>query len=267
MRERVWVGAWRTERLAAIDPAANQLIPGLEPASDGGTVELLRVGRTLWVATRARQILQLDAETGEELAPPIAVSLDPSALAVHGSDLYVGQELGDVTPPVIVRIDIRTGEVQTTKVVSPNITGMLYTRGRLWSLHGGPNHIVGRDPQTLQAVRDVNLPGASVGALALGDGALWATIPDQDQLVRYNLRGGGTATVSVGARPIGITVSDHRVWIAASGRSTLERVATRSMRLVGDPIRVPLNPLAVAVSADAVWVTCVGAGVVARVGI
>lgn len=62
-------------------------------------------------------------------------------------------------------------------------------------------------------------------------------------------------------------MSGRRVWIAASGTSTLERVTTRGLRQLGDPIRVPLNPLAVGVSGDAVWVTCVGENVVARVGV
>jgi protein kinase-like protein len=264
--QRVWVGAWRTDHLAAIDTTDNKTVPGMEPATDEGTVDMVRTGTTLWVATRAREILQLDARTGKQLAPPIPVPMDPTALAVHGTDLYVGQDIDQATPQIL-RIDTRSRAVLTTKVVSPNTTGMLYTRGRLWSLHGGPNHIVGRDPKTLQAVRDVPLPGGSVGALAVGDGALWATIPDQDQLVRYSLRRGSRATVSVGARPIGLAVRGKRVWIAASGTSTLERVTTSGMRHVGDPIRVPLNPLAVAVTADAAWVTCAGVGVVARVAI
>ena len=135
----------------------------------------------------------------------------------------------------------------------------------MWTLHGAPNYIVGRDPVTLRRIENVPLPGSTVGALASGAGALWATLPDEDQLVRYQPRTGNRATVSVGGRPIGVTVHGKHVWVAALGASTIQRIAARSMRHVGQPIRVPLNPLAIAVTGESIWVTCVGENVVARV--
>jgi len=142
---------------------------------------------------------------------------------------------------------------------------MVYAHGRVWTLHGEPNYLVGRDPVTLRGIQNVALPGSTAGALASGAGALWVTLPDEDQLVRYQPGTGNRATVSVDGRPIGVTVHGKHVWVAASGASTIERIAARSMRPVGDPIRVPLNPLAIAVTDEAIWVTCVGDNVVARV--
>lgn len=88
---------------------------------------------------------------------------------------------------------------------------------------------------------------------------------DQNQLVRYQPDTENRASVSIGARPAGVTVRGKLVWVAASGSSTVERIAARSMHRVGAPIRVPLNPLAIAATDDAIWVTCVGENVVARV--
>jgi hypothetical protein len=263
--DRVWVGAWRTHEVAAIDPAVNRLRPSPRPVLDGGTADMVLAGNTLWVATRARQVLRLDAVSGRQLAAPLPLAMDPSALAVRGGDVWVGEEDFDTGDARIVRLDPETGAVAASVAAGPKISGIVYARGHLWTLHGEPNHLVRRDPETLRTTRYVRLPGETVGSLAAGAGALWVTITDQAQLVRYEPRSRNRASVSVGGRPIGVTVHGSRVWVAASGASTLERVTTRTMRVVGDPIRVPLNPLAVSVSDQGIWVTCVGENVVARV--
>jgi hypothetical protein len=224
----------------------------------------VRTNNGLWVATRAREVLRLDAATGRQLAAPVPLSMDPSGLAVRGDDIWVGEEL-DSGAAQIVRIDAASGAIRASVRAGPNIMGLVYARGRVWTLHGGPNHLVERDRRTLRILRYIALHGTSVGGLASGAGALWITIPDQDLLVRYSPRTGNRATVSVGGRPIGVAVRGRDVWVAASGASTVERIAARSMRHSGAAIRVPLNPLAIAVSDDAIWVTCVGDNVIAHV--
>ena len=264
---RVWIGAWRTDHLAAVDPETNKPVRAMRPETAGGTVDMALAGGSLWVLSRTPQLLRLDPRTGRRQAAPVPLAMDPAALAVHGTDVYVGGELFGTGQSQVIRIDSETGATEATVQTGPNIGGLAYVRGHLWVLHGGPNHMARRDPQTLDKTKDVLLPGATVGALAWGAGALWVTIPDQDQLVRYRPRTGDRAAVSVNPRPIGLAVQGRRVWVAASGSSTLERVTVRDLQPVGDPIRVPLNPLAVAVSADeGLWVTCVGENVVARVG-
>jgi hypothetical protein len=94
---------------------------------------------------------------------------------------------------------------------------------------------------------------------------VWATIPDEDQLVRYHERSRTRATVAVGSRPIGVAVRGRQVLVAASGSSTLEFVDARSLQQSREPVRVPLNPQALLVSEDTIWLACVGQNVVARV--
>jgi hypothetical protein len=224
----------------------------------------LDLGRTVALKVVAAELLELDAATGRARRTPLPVAMDPSALAVHGTDVYVGEEL-DTGEARITHYDSRTAQVAASVAAGPEIGGIVYARRRVWTLHGDPNHLAERDAQTLRKADDVSLPGTSVGALAAGARALWVTIPEQDQVVRYDPRSGNRASVSVGARPIGLAVDGDRVWVASSGISTLERVASRSMRPAGDSIRVPLTPLALAVDDGGVWLTCVGENVVARV--
>ncbi len=260
---RWWVGAWRSSRLDALDPETGRRLPG-RVSVGGGTVDMVTWGDELWVATRANEIVRLDPVSGRRVAPPIPLDRLPATLARRGDDVVVGIQSGGQVAQ-LSRLDARTGETQATVEVEYGIMGAVYGNGELWTLHEAPNFIVRRDAKTLAALERIDLPGTSVGDLAYGAGAVWATIPDQDRLVRYRIRARLTASVEVGARPMGVAVRGSRVWVAANGSSTLEQVDAYSLIPAEEPLRVPLNPLFVAVGPDAVWVTCVGVNRVARV--
>jgi hypothetical protein len=195
--------------------------------------------------------------------------MEPVVVAAQGDDVVTAVESDDggVRFAQLMRLDATSGAVRAVVRVAHGMAGAVYARGWLWTLHGEPNFIVRRDPQTLRARRRIDLPGTTVGALAYGARALWATIPDQDQLVRYRPASRKRATIEVGARPVGVGVREGVVWVAANGSSTLVRVSAPSMRKIGTPIRTPLNPFTLAVARDGVWLTCVGEDVVAHVDV
>ena len=261
---RLWVGTFGADRLQAIDVRTDRTLRRLRPPVGKGTEDLAIGGDVLWVAARPRRLLRLDPASGRAVAPPIDLTMTPVELAADGDDVWVS-----LVPPTgsaqIARLDAASGIVQAIVPVSSEIRDMMFERGRLWTLHAEPNVLVRRDPRTLVPKRRVDLPGRTVGSLAYGAGFVWATIPDEDQLVRYNESSRTRATVAVGSRPLGVAVRDRQVWVAASGSSTLEFVDARSLRQARDPVRVPLNPQALLVRQDTIWVTCVGVNVVARV--
>jgi streptogramin lyase len=261
---RLWVGTFGADRLQAIDVSTDRTLRRLRPLVGKGTEDLAVGGDVLWVAARPRRLLRLDPTSGRAVAPPIDLTMRPVELAADGDDVWVS-----LVPPTgsaqIARLDAASGTVEAMIPVSSEIRGMMAARGRLWTLHAEPNVLVRRDPRTLVPKRRVDLPGSTVGSLAYGAGSVWATIPDEDQLVRYNERSRTRATVAVGSRPIGVAVRDRQVWVAASGSSTLEFVDARSLRAARDPVRVPLNPQALLVRQDTIWITCVGVNVVVRV--
>jgi hypothetical protein len=219
----------------------------------------------LWVAARPQRLLRLNPTSGRAVAPPIDLTMRPIELAADGNDVWVS-----LVPPAagsaqIARLDAASGTIEAMVPVSDAVRGLVFARGWLWTLHQGPNVLVRRDPRTLEPSREVDLPGRTVGSLTYGAGSVWATIPDEDQLIRWNERSRTRATAVVGSRPIGIAVRGRQVLVAASGSSTLEFVDARSMRAAREPVRVPLNPQALLVQEDTIWLTCVGVNVVARV--
>lgn len=262
---RLWVGTFGADRLQAVDARTDRTLRRFRPPVGKGTEGLAVGGDVLWVAARPRRLLRLDPTSGRAVAPPIDLTMRPIELVADGDDVWVS-----LVPPAggsaqIARLDAASGTIQTIIPVSTQIRGMVLARGWLWTLHAGPNVLLRRDPRTLVPRQQVDLPGRTVGSLAYGAGSVWATIPDEDQLVRYNERSRTRATVAVGSRPIGVAVRDRQVLVAASGSSTLEFVDARSLRPARDAVRVPLNPQALLVRQDTIWLACVGVNVVARV--
>ena len=221
---------------------------------------MVGTANVLWVATRARELLRLHpgAADGSRAVP---LAMQPSAIAVRGDDVWIGQEL-DNGQAQIVRIDARTGVIDAW-CRAAGIEGMVYAHGRVWTIHGEPNRLT---RGTRHAASDQrHTPRIDDRGARLRRGALWVTVPDQNQLVRYQ-PGTEQPRDGIGRRP---PDRRHRPREArvGGGERVEHRRADRGAEHapVGDPIRVPLNPLAIAATDDAIWVTCVGDNVVARV--
>ena len=72
--DRIWVGAWRTGSLAAIDPDTNRSLRRLRPPVTGGTADMVATAEALWVATRAGELLRLHPRHGGRLADPVTLT-------------------------------------------------------------------------------------------------------------------------------------------------------------------------------------------------
>ena len=264
---RLWVGSFGASTIEAVDLRGARRIPRLQRDVGAGVADLAQAGGKLWVATRGNRLVPLDARDGRPAGAPVALPLTPVVLAARGGDVVTGVEAKESDLPYaqLIRVNAGTGAIEAVREVEHGMAGALYWRGWLWTLHGDRNFIARRDPRTLAARQRIDLPGGTVGALAAGAGALWATVPDQDMLIRYRPRDGSRVQLEVGARPIGVQVNGARAWVAASAASTLDPVGANSMRSAGEPVRVPLNPLALLARGDTLWVTSAGENVVARV--
>ena len=262
--DHIWVGAWRTGRLAAIDTDAT----GCCAACARAPMAARRTSSapTTYCGSRrgtARSCASTPCAVGR--SGPRALARTPRRSPFAGTTSGSAEEL-DGEPAEIVRIDAASGNVKPPVPAPARIPGWYTWTAVCGRCTARRTTSRGRDPVTRRRIENVPLPGSTVGALASGAGALWATLPDEDQLVRYQPRTGNRATVSVGGRPIGVTVHGKHVWVAAlRGRARSSASRRAACAPSADSIRVPLNPLAIAVTADAIWVTCVGENVVARV--
>jgi ABC-type transport system substrate-binding protein/class 3 adenylate cyclase len=94
------------------------------------------------------------------------------------------------------------------------------------------------------------------GAVAVGEGGVWITLPDRGKVVEIDPEQPPHVidTVDVGADPVGVAVSDDSIWVANAGSSNVSRISPSAGNDVVDTIDVPGGAAAVAVGPDGIWV-------------
>ena len=262
----VWAGAFRSDRLTAIDPASGKVVRRLRPEIGEGLRELAVSGGVLWVLNaRAQRVLRVNARTGEPAGAPIELPGVPTAMACDGKTLWVAlrvQNYGGGDD--LLRFDVATGALEETLPVRDFVTSMIVARGALWMVTPRPTTLVRHDLATGKR-RRIKLGGGQPSDIAYGRGAIWATLADADQLVRVDPRTFNMATVAVGREPAGIAVRGREIWVANRASSTLTRVDAGSGRLRAEELEVPLNPSAIAVAGRGVWTGSLATGRVVEV--
>ena len=106
-------------------------------------------------------------------------------------------------------------------------------------------------------------PNASPIGVAVGDGAVWLTDGDANNVVRVDPTGVVTP-IAVGNGPTAITVGSRAVWVVDSLDDTVVRIDPGTQS-VTQTIPVGHSPTAVAVGAGSVWVANSGDGTVTRI--
>ena len=106
-------------------------------------------------------------------------------------------------------------------------------------------------------------PGSAPASLAAGQGAVWITDSEADNVVRVDPMG-LTNTIDVGHQPTGIAVGADGVWVADTGDNTVVRIDPET-QAVTTTIHVGNEPRGVAVGAGSVWVANSGDGTVSRI--
>ena len=92
------------------------------------------------------------------------------------------------------------------------------------------------------------------GAVALGAGGVWVTLPDRGAVVRIDPQTMTVRdTILVGADPSGIAVGAGSVWVSNAGSSTVSRISPDTGSVV-QTISVEGGPVGIAAGAGGVWV-------------
>jgi YVTN family beta-propeller protein len=93
------------------------------------------------------------------------------------------------------------------------------------------------------------------GAVAVGEGSVWVTLPDRGKVVEIDPETRNVVdTIEVGTEPVGIAVGDDSVWVANAGISNVSRISPSAGNDVVDTIDVPGGAAAIAVGPDGIWV-------------
>ena len=98
--------------------------------------------------------------------------------------------------------------------------------------------------------------GGRASDIEYRDGAVWFPVPNDDAVYKMITKTGELIPISVGRRPRQLAVGgDERVYVTNYNSSELYAIDGKRTEVVGEPLRLPVNPFGVAVDGHRVWVT------------
>ncbi len=265
----VWVLSSDEQTISRIDPDTDES----EPFAVGATPTDLAVGAgALWVGAGSTL-------PNVQAAGPIATGLirvnprsrtqrERTELPRQGGaisnlteqHIAIGEgAVWTVNPDYsISRIDPQTRTVvHTVRTFAAN--AIAASGSEVWAI-GADGGVVRIDPKTYAVSRRFKLRATFLGALAVGEGSVWITAPQDGTLWRIELGAGGRpSAIPVGEGAFGVAVGEGSVWVANPLRGTVVQVSP-SARAVEDTVEVGGTPRALAVGEGAVWVAVTGGG-------
>jgi YVTN family beta-propeller protein len=184
----------------------------------------------------------------------IPVGLRPGPIAAGPGSIWVGN-LDDRN---LTRIDVaQRARAETIELDGRTPTGLAAGEDAVWVAHGLLGEVSRVDPQFKRVTNTVTVasPSSRTGAVAVGEGSVWAVFGDST-LVRIdpvNLQ--PTSAPVAGPLPSAVVVGNGAVWVANVGDSTVQRFNPATFE--EGPVRpyaVASRPLGLAFGEGAVWV-------------
>jgi YVTN family beta-propeller protein len=255
--------------LAEIDGRSDRVIGQAPVGARPGAVAF--GSGSLWVANLDDQtISRIDPRTLRTVRT-IAVQRSPTSLATTSDGVWVVESDVDrpfqTTPSSVLvgRVDPEFDTIDETARIDnvvPNGPASVAALGDSVWVAPSSGLLTRLDASTAGVKQQLD-PNASPGGIALGDGAVWLTDTEADDVVRVDPTGVLTP-IPVGNAPTAIAVGGGGVWVVDAFDDAVVRIdpGTRS---VTANIAVGSSPSAVAYGAGSVWVTNGGDGTVTRI--
>jgi YVTN family beta-propeller protein len=249
--------------VAAIDVHSNRVTATIPV---GARPSAITVGSgSLWVANLDDQTISrvsLSTLLPEHTTP---LGDTPVGLASAAGKTWVVGSSPTATSVSVSRIDPEFYSVRTTARVGdvdPDSTAAIAAQGD--SLYVAPyaGQLARLNAATGRIESQVD-PNALPAGLAVGDGAVWLTDADADNVIRVDPTG-VMNRIGVGHEPNGIAVGGGGIWVADTGDDKLLRIDPGTVS-VTDGVPVGDAPVGVTFGAGSIWVANSGDGTVSRI--
>jgi YVTN family beta-propeller protein len=195
----------------------------------------------------------------------VSLSGPPTGLAASANAIWVTESNGFASTISVASIDPQfdtVGPATQFASIAPGDSGSVAAQGNtVWvapssGLLSRLNAADGRVERRID-------PNSGPSAIALGDGAVWMTDSEANNVTRVD-PSGRTTSIAVGNGPSGIAVAASGGWVADSLDDTLVRI-NPSTNSITARIRVGRAPAGVAAGEGSIWVANSGDGTISRV--
>ena len=264
----VWVPNTDDGTLSRVEVATNTVVatiryaPARPPGETGEFYDSAVFGHgSVWVASDQRGLVARVDPATNQVTATIPVAQRPAEITVTSDAVWVAHFLQSVA----TRIDPVTNAKTEKQLTGAPMTGAAGDGSTIWLLVNEPQTLIhlGSDAHEI-AHADVT-PNASVKRgflsawwLAVGEGGVWATHPNQDVVTRTDPASTAvTATVAVApGRLFGVAAGGGSVWaVTDEALVRIDPTTNRAVAKAPFTRATPVGFTGVAVGGGAVWAT------------
>jgi YVTN family beta-propeller protein len=249
--------------VAVIDPHSNTVVEAVNVGIRPGGIAF--GSGSVWVANADDQTISRINPTSLHTTRNIPLDGTPTGIAASRGAIWVAESVPRASSVAVQRVDPEfnsPGRAMRIGNVDPGGPAAISSRGNAVWVAPSSGLLTPVDAVTGQVGHAVD-PNAGPAAVDVGDGAVWVTDGQANNVTRVEPTGLVTQ-IPVGNGPSGIAVGAGGVWVADSLDNKVIRIDPGS-RSVTDTILVGRSPSGVAVGAGSVWVANSGDGTVTRI--
>jgi YVTN family beta-propeller protein len=214
-------------------------------------------GGSSGVAVSPNSVAAIDPDTNR-VVEAIPVGARPGAITFGSKALWVS----NIDDRSVSRIDVEKGRAEKAIAMGEPPGGLAAGAKAVWGISTSPARSFARvrhiDPEFNEVVGTVKVrgssSGASGGAVAVGEGSVWAVTGGVGPVARIDPRTNETvATIEAGLLPAGVAVGGGAVWVTDVSGNAVTRIDPKT-NIVEETIRVGQGPTAIAYGERAIWV-------------
>ena len=249
--------------LAVIDAHSNSVVAVVPVGSSPGPIA---VGSgSVWVANVADRTVSRVDPVALRMVSTLPLGATPTGLAASSDAIWVVQSNPGSSSVLVRRIDPQFDALDPARElgnVVPGGPGSVTGQGNSVWVAPSSGLLARFDSVTGRLVQHLD-PNASPAGVAVGDGAVWVTDSDANNVTRVSPTGLSTP-ITVGNAPSAIAVGEGAVWVADTLDGTVKRIDP-STSAVTTTIPVGRSPSALAVGDGSIWVADSGDGTITRI--
>jgi YVTN family beta-propeller protein len=249
--------------LASIDPRTNSLVASIPVGTRPGALTF--GSGSLWVANVDDQtVSRVDPATLSTLRN-LSVSAPPTGLAASANAIWVAESNPQASTISVTSIDPQFDSFGPTTQfgnIVPGGSGAVAAQSNTVWIAPSSGLLTRLNAADRRVERRID-PNSGPSAIALGDGAVWLTDTEANNVTRVD-PGERTTSIPVGNGPSAIAVAASGVWVADSLDNALVRINPSTNSIVAR-IRVGRAPAGVAAGAGSIWVANSGDGTISRI--
>jgi len=255
-RDNVFVGSFRQDRLRIVSAKTGK-VRSYAPKIGVGVNDGAFGFGSLWLAVaRENRIVRLNQATGRPQGAPITLPFSPSAVAVSKDAVWVAVVPGNDAPDQLLKLDPETGQTLATVSYPYGIMSLTTSPTALWVAARRRARVQRVDLATGDVQKTIRVGQNRSEDILYRDGALWTATPEDNAVYKMTTATGDVIPISVGQQPRQLALGDGVVYVTNYSSSDLYTIDEKSSRVVGDPLRLSVNPFSLALDGarDTLWV-------------